>query len=607
MPSPLVYLTCVIALGVAAQWVAWRLKFPAILLLLGTGFVLGRWVAPDELVPPSLLAAGVSLSVAVILFEGGLSLKFRDLGEAGPAIVRLVTVGCLVTWGAATALGRLLVFDTLAVAALAGAIYTVTGPTVIGPLLRHVRPHRRPAAVARWEGIVNDPIGALLAVLVYEAIQAQGPEAAAATVTLALGKTLAAAAVIGGGVAAAVVAALRRHWLPDYLHAPVLVAAVLAAFTLSDLVQHESGLATVTVLGIALANQRRVAIEHVTKFKEGLGVLLLGGLFIVLSGRLRPEDLAALGWEGALFVAAMILAVRPAATFVATARSALDRRERAFVAWMAPRGVVAAAVSGIFALQLDRLGPQALRADAGRIEPLTFLLIVATVAVYGLTAKPVARRLGVADPDPQGLLIIGAGELERAVAKAVHEEGYSVLLVDNNRENVTAARLDGLRTRHGNILSESLQEDLDLAGLGRLLAMTPSDKTNALAALAFVDTFERAGVFQLPASPAPTPAKAGGENRPMARRLFAPDATYAELARRLRAGALIKKTLLTEEFDFTAFRGRHGPRATVLFVVGRTGGLTVCTVEEPPSPVPGQKLIALIDPEPAATARTGDR
>ena len=596
LESPLVYLTCVLVLGVAAQWAAWRFKLPAILLLLGTGFALGRWAAPEKFLRDDVLATGVSMSVAVILFEGGLSLRFRDLASTGPAIVRLVTVGCVVTWILGCLAGRYLIFDTWSVAALAGAIFTVTGPTVIGPLLRHVRPHRRVAAVSRWEGIVIDPIGALLAVLVYEFIGARGAESAAATMTMAIVKTLLAAVLVGGGTAAAVVIVLRRHWLPDYLQPPALLVSVLGAFMLSDLIQHESGLATVTLLGITLANQKIVAIEHIAKFKESLGVLLLGGLFIVLSGRLQPEDLIALGWGGLAFVAIMILLVRPLSVMSATAHSALGLNERLFLSWLAPRGVVAAAVSGVFALQLSALPPGPVQADAVRLVPTAFLLIVVTVTIYGLTAKPLARRLGVADPEPQGLLIAGANPIGRAIGKAVEEEGFAVKLTDSNREHVTAARLAGLRTRHGNILSESLQEDLDLSGLGRLVAVTPNDEVNALAAISFTDTFERAGVFQLPTAQADKRKTGqGGENRSAGRRLFSPEATYEELSRRLAEGAVIKKTVLTPEFDFTAFQQQYGGRAIVLFVVGKNGNLTVCTADDPPAPVAGQKLISLID------------
>ena len=602
MSSPLVYLTCVLILGVAAQWAAWRFKLPAILLLLGTGFALGRWMPPEKVIEPELLAAGVSMSVAVILFEGGLSLRFRDLAATGPAIVRLVTVGCVVTGLLATLAGRVLIFQTWAVAALAGAIFTVTGPTVIGPLLRHVRPHRRVAAVSRWEGIVIDPIGATLAVLVYEFIAAHGAEAAMTTIAVSILRTILAAMLIGGGTAAAVVIVLRRHWLPDYLQAPGLLVSVLGSFMLSDLVQHESGLATVTLLGIALANQKKVAIEHIAKFKESLGVLLLGGLFIVLSGRLEPQDLISLGWGGLAFVALMILLVRPLSVMLATTRSALGWNERFFLSWLAPRGVVAAAVSGIFALQLTVLPPSPIQADAARLVPTAFLLIVVTVLIYGLTAKPLARRLGVADPEPQGLLIVGAGPIGRLLGKAAEEEGVTIKLIDSNREHVTAARLEGLRTRHGNILSESLQEDLDLGGIGRLLAVTSNDEVNALAAISFIDPFERANVFQLP-TPQADKRKTGqgGENRSTGRRLFSSEATFQELSRRLEAGAVIKKTVLTQEFDYTAFQEQYGGRAIVLFIVERTGDLSICAADDPPAPVAGQKLISLIDP--AATPR----
>lgn len=584
-------------MGVAAQWLAWRFKFPAILLLLAAGFALGQWVAPSEVIPEDLLAPLVSLSVAVILFEGGLSLKFRDLTETGAAIARLVTVGCLVTWALAAVGSRLLVFETWQVAALAGAILTVTGPTVIGPLLRHVRPSRRAAAVARWEGIVIDPIGAALAVLVYEVVQLPGGESVVASATWVVIKTAASGLIVGGVAAIAVVLLLRRHLVPDYLDAPVVLAFVIAAYTLADAGQHEAGLFAVTVMGIALANQKIVDIEHLTKFKESLGVLLVSLLFVVLSGRLRPEDMAALGWTGAAFIAALVLLVRPLAVLAATARSPLTTAERAFLAWLAPRGIVAAAVSSVFAIELARKGSTAaIRADADLLVPLTFSVIVTTVALYGLTSRLLARRLGVAEPDPQGLLIVGAGEFARAVAKAVQEEGFTVRLVDSNREDVKAARLDGLQTRHGNILSEQLQEDLDLVGIGRLLAMSSSDEVNALAAIAFTDAFERSGVYQLTTPQIDKKQKGqGGENRPIARKLFAPEATYSALDRHMKAGAVIKKTVLTEEFNFSAFKQQYGARAIPLFVIGRSGTLTVCTASEPLNPNPGQKLISLVD------------
>jgi CPA1 family monovalent cation:H+ antiporter len=604
----LVYLTLVLVLGVAAQWIAWRFRLPAILLLLTTGFLLGRWADPDVLIGTPLLAAVVALSVAVILFEGGLSLRFRELAETGPAIARLVTIGCGVTWALASLAGKWLVFETWPVSLLAGAIFTVTGPTVIGPLVRHVRPHRRPAAVAKWEGIVIDPIGAILALLVYEAVAAREAGDAIMNIGWAVTMTALAGIVVGGGGAAAITLLLRRHLVPDFLQAPVLLAIVLGGFTLANVAQHEAGLAAVTVMGIAFANQKLVSIEHIMKFKENLGILLIGALFVVLAGRLRPEDLTALGWGGFAFVAALILVVRPAAVLTATAHSALTWSERAFISCLAPRGIVAAAVSSVFAISLSSIGQAGpLRADSDRLVPLTFLVIIGTVGVYGLTARPLARRLGVAEPEPQGLLIVGADELGRAIAKAIQEEGYAVKLIDSNRENVSAARLDGLRTRHGNVLSESLQEDLDLSGLGRLLAMTSSDEVNSLAAIAFASVFESSGVFQLPTPQADKKKQGqGGENRPAARRLFAPAATHSALSERLRRGATIKKTALTQEFDYSAFQAQYGSRAVVMFIIDKNGDLKVRTADGPVEPVAGQKLISLIDAEPAVVPDDDD-
>lgn len=596
MSSPLVYLAGIVVLGVAAQWVAWRLKFPAILLLLAAGFALGRLVAPEEVVPEGLLRAAVALSVAVILFEGGLGLRFRDLAETGSALSRLVTVGCAVTWVLATLLGRLFVFETWQVAALAGALLTVTGPTVIGPLLRHVRATRRAAAVARWEGIVIDPIGASLAVLVFEAVRAGGPEGAAQSVAAAVVRTVGFGFAAGGAGAGLIVLLLRRRWVPDYLEAPLLLAAVVGAYALADLGQHEAGLLAVTVMGVALANQRLVDVEHLARFKESLGVLLVSVLFVVLSGRLRPEAVLALGIGGAAFVAGMIVLVRPLSVLAATAGSPLSWPERAFLGWLAPRGIVAAAVSSVLAADLARTASSdAVRGDAELFVPLTFAVIVATVTVYGLTAKALAGRLGVADPDPQGLLVVGAGPLARAVAKAAEAAGFPVRLIDSHRGNVLAARLEGLDVRHGNVLSEAVRDELDLAGLGRLLALTPNDELNALAAQAFTGEFERAGVYQLP-PPRDEARRKGGETRVSARRLFAEEATHEELTRRLRDGATIKSTPLTGQFDYETFRSNYGRRAVPLFLVRADGRrLAVWTADAPPTPAAGDRLVSLVE------------
>ncbi len=605
--SPLIYLTGVVVLGIAAQWIAWRLRLPAILLLLAFGFLMGQLIEPEELssfLHHELLFPIVSLSVAVILFEGGLSLRFRDVRETSPAVIRLVTIGAAVTWVLAS-LGALLVFDHPQLAILAGAVFVVTGPTVIGPLLRHVRPTRRVGSVARWEGIVIDPVGALLALLAFNAALAGNAQSAAAMVVMGVVKTIAVSIVLGFAAAGLLIALLRRHSIPDYLENPIALAIVVAAFTASNLIQEESGLATVTLVGMILANQRSASIEHLIEFKENLGVLLISGLFILLSSRIQPADLASVGVRGPLLLGFLIVVVRPVAVMLATLGTALDWRERLFLSWLAPRGIVAAAVASVFALEIVEAGGgnEAFIQDARQLVPLTFLVIVGTVAVYGLTAAPLARLLKIAEPDPQGILFAGADRMNRAIAAAVAEEGFVVELVDTNRQHVRDTRMQGLRARMGSILSEYFVEELDLGGIGRLLAMTPNDEVNALAALEFSKDFGRGEVFQLPTHAAEENRNdAAGTSVPTARRrgriLFDSRATYSYLASRHANGAVIKTTSITEEFGYEDFVERHGESAIVLFVVGPNQKLQIATADEPPEPKPGQKLIYLADPQP---------
>ena len=596
-PTPALYLTLVVVLGIAAQWLAWRVRLPAILMLLLFGFAFGRIAPPGDYIPEALLTPIVSLSVAIILFEGGLSLRFRDLKETGRVVIALVTVGCAITWLLGT-LACLLVFSQLRLAALAGAVFVVTGPTVIGPLLRHVRPTRRVGSIAKWEGIVIDPIGAMLAVLVFEAVVAAGPLVALEEVSMALIRTIAVSVVLGVLFAAMTIQLLHRRWLPDYLENPVILSSVLLAFAISHELQHESGLATVTVFGVLLANQKRVPIEHLVEFKENLGVLLISGLFMLLSSQLNVDDLTSLGWQGIGVVATLILLIRPIAVMTASLGSSLSWSERTFLAWLAPRGIVAAAVASVFSLELahkfgegETISPMA--EDAALLVPLTFLVIVGTVATYGLTAGPLARWLNIAEPNPQGILFVGAENFVCEIAKAVRDAGFSTLVVDTNRQNIINARMTGLRSVHGNILSEMLREELELGGVGRLLAMTPNDEVNTLAAQELVSDFNRARVSQLQINQS-TVRRATSEDRPRGgRRAFRPAVNYAELSRRFASGSVVKTTRLTEEFTFADFERRY-PDAVLLFVVESPKQLAVCHGDMTLTFRPGQQLISLV-------------
>lgn len=588
----LIGLATVIVLGIGAQWIAWRFKLPSILLLLTFGFLVGpvfNFLHVDALMG-DLLFPVVSLSVGIILFEGGLSLKLADIRQTGRVIRNLITVGALITWLLSTAAAHFIIGLNLALAAQLGAVLVVTGPTVIGPLLRHVRPSGQVSSILRWEGILIDPIGATLAVLVFDAILIGDVQNAAGTVVTSIVLIALFGTLMGLLGAALLVFALRRYLLPDYLQSVFTLMLVVAAFVGAELLQHEAGLLATTVMGIALANQKYVPVRHITEFKENIGVLLISSLFILLAARLRIADLEGLGWNTLLFILAMLFVVRPVSVYLSTLRSGLSWRERVFLSWMAPRGIVAAATSSIFALRLTAVDhPQ-----AEMLVPVTFAVIVSTCVVYGLTSLPLARWLKLSQANPQGVLFVGAHEWAQRIALALQGAGQKVVLLDSNFHNVQVARLAGLEAFYGSATGEP-PDEMTLEGIGRVLSLTSNDEVNALAAIHFIEDFGRAEVYQLPFSRKQGQAQEALARELRGRLLFEPDATFAHLNQLFAEGATIKATPLTREFDFQAYQERYSASALPLFLLdSATGRLVIFATDRPPLPQPGQTVISLI-------------
>lgn len=588
---PLIELAVIVVLGGAAQWLAWRLRLPSILLLLLFGFIAGPitlFLEPDELFG-SLLRPFVSLSVAIILFEGGLSLNFSELRGTGGVVRNLVTLGMVGTWLSVAAAAHYIVGMSLPVSALLGAILVVTGPTVILPLLRHVRPIGHVASILKWEGIVIDPIGVLLTVLVFELVVNGDISTAPQLVAIGVAKTLIGGTAIGLAAAGMLVIALKRYWVPEYLQNIVTLMLLAAAFAGADMLQHESGLMAVTVMGVALANQRRVDVKHIVEFKENLRVILLSALFILLSARLRREDLVGVGPSAFAFVAAVIFVARPLCVWISTLGSKLKTSERLFLMWMAPRGIVAASVASVFAIDLEREG----HAEARLLVPLTFLTIVSTVLLYGLTSGPLARFLKLSIANPQGLLILGAHTLGRQIAAAVQKAGFEVMLVDTNPTNASLARLEGIPVYMGNILGERTLDEINLSGIGRLLALTPNDSVNILAVKRFVPVFGKPSTFQL----APKLASHGKdqvERHLRGRLLSSGSASYAALAERIESGSVVKTTNLTESFNYKAFAARYGADMIPLFIIPEPGRIQIIDSETRIDPKPGSRIIAIV-------------
>ncbi len=605
--TPPLYLAGLLGLGILAQWIAWRMRLPAIVLLLSFGFALGQLTSVDQFLPDELLFPVVSLSVGIILFEGGLSLRFKDVRETGRVVLRLVTVGLALTWGISAYAAWLILDFSPRMAVLIAALLTVSGPTVIVPLLRHVRPTHKIGSIIKWEGIVNDPIGAVLAALVFEFVAGEQLQGALQHSLIGMGTTIFVGLAIGLLAAVLLLQLLKRFMVPDYLQNPVVLATVLIVFALSNLLQHEAGLITVTVLGVILANQKRVSIRHIVEFKENLRVLLIATLFIVLAARIDISDAALekMNWTGAealwrsvAFLLVLVFIVRPLAAMVSTVGCGLEFRDRVLLSWIHPRGIVAAAVSSVFAIELAGMPNlnEATAAQAHQFVLVTFVVIAGTVSIYGLTLAPLAQRLGLASQNPQGILFAGASQFIRELALTLKKEGFTTLLVDTNYGNITVARMSGLPAVYASIASEFAREEIDLADIGRLLAMTPNDQVNTLAVLEFIENFGRAEVYQLAPPEAPNQRQEVVSTERQGRILFRADANSNTLEDRFAAGAVFKKTTLTESFQFKDFLAEHGPEALVLFVVERDKKLRVVTADEELAFKPGQKIVALVDP-----------
>ncbi|HEX21587.1 MAG TPA: sodium:proton exchanger, partial [Actinobacteria bacterium] len=379
----------------------------------------------------------------------------------------------------------------------------------------------------------------------------------------------------------------------DFLQNPLALMSVVLAFVLANSAQAESGLLAVTVMGITLVNQKSVSIKHIIEFKENLRVLLISGLFIILAARLKLSDLNYFSIHTLIFLATLIIVARPVAVFISTIGNKYKWQERLFVAWLAPKGIVAAAVSSVLAISLIETGhPQ-----AKLLVPLTFITIIGTVVVYSLTSATLAHRLHVAQPNPQGVLFIGAHFWARTIAKTLQDEGYQVRLVDRNRGNIKAARIAGLPVYYGNILAHQALISINLDGIGHLLALTANNEVNSLAALHFGDILGRSEVYQLPLAPQQNKDSETVSRDLRGRLLFNKQAGYAYLAKRFTTGAIIKVSRMTNEFNYKDFLKLYGSSALPLFLINEAGGdLTIFTADDTIIPTTGQKLISLVDP-----------
>ncbi len=589
----LVLISAVLVLGMAAQWIAWRANLPSIVLLLAMGLLLGPATGlldPDALLG-DLLFPIVSISVGVILYEGGLSLRLKELRKTGSAVFRLIAIGAPITLLLSAYLAvELLGMDTH-LALLLGAILTVTGPTVVGPMLSYVRVAPEVNNSLKWEGILIDPLGAVLAVLVYQQFfTAEGGGDLVHSLS-GIAKVFIYGIFFGAMGALLLVQLSRRGLLPDFLTNAVSLALVVGAFVAADIFQKESGLVAATLMGVLVRNQSKVPIKHIIEFKETLRLLLISTLFILLAARISPAELRGFGVEELLFVASLMFIVRPVAVLLSTLGTRLNWRERLFIAWMAPRGIVAAAVSSIFALALVREGAP----EAQQLMPITFLVIVATVVIYGVTVRPVASLLGIQQPSPHGVLFIGAHDWARKLAVKLAKLGGQVLMLDSNRENILRARNADLPARHANVLSETLLEEMDLNGIGRAVAITANDEVNTLSATRFGERLGMREVYQLQPTRQRGMPTVLSESLPLdlrGRFLFDKELSFYVLESMLRSRDALSVVEIEEETPLDEFRAKY-PENVPLFILRENLMVLPVPCEDPPMMHPQDKVLTL--------------
>ncbi|WP_102110083.1 cation:proton antiporter [Oceaniglobus roseus] len=564
--GPVAALALVGVLGVGSQWLAWKLRLPAIVLMLAAGILVGPAFGlfdPDRDIGP-LTGPMISLAVAVILFEGGLTLNLHSLRDAAEGVKRLVFIGAPLGWLLSTLALKYGAGLSWESSAVFGGLMIVTGPTVIAPLLRTARLSRRPAALLQWEAILNDPIGALAAVLAFEVVVVLNADVPAGEAAFEFILGIGLATVLGAAAGWGLAKAYSRAMVPEYMKVPLLFVVLLGVFALCDGVLHESGLLAVTVMGIVIANANLASFDDLRRFKEQATILLVSGVFILLAASLDFSQLARLDWRALVFVAAVVLVVRPLTVLTALASTDIPWRERVLVAFTGPRGVVLVAVAGLFGTRLADLGV----ADGALIGPLAFVLVAATVVVHGFTLAPFAKGLDVVASGTPGVLLIGGSHWSVALAEVLKKHEVPVMIADPNRSHLTRARAAGIPTFFGDILSEAAEHRVELASFGTVIAATDNDAYNTLVATELAPEFGRENVYQLGREKSEftryqLPPTLGG-------RIMARGETYEALNAKIWQLWRIRATRLTEEFPFARWQ-ETWPDAILLGHISASG------------------------------------
>ncbi|MEE4350735.1 MAG: sodium:proton antiporter [Pacificimonas sp.] len=583
------------AIGITAQWIAWRTGWPAIALMLAGGILAGPvfgLIDPIAEFGP-LYQPAIKLAVAIILFEGGLSLNFRELKHSGWAVGRLVVIGAPVAWVLGAFTLRYAAGLPWEPSILFAGILVVTGPTVIGPMLRQLRVGSRPRDILKWEGIVNDPLGALFAVVTLAWItyaDTSGSGSMLQDIGLHIGAASLFAIALGVGLAYLIKFLFPRGLVPEFLKTPVVFALVIAGFVIADVVEHETGLLTVTAMGIALANMNLDSFGEMRRFKESVTVLLISGVFVILSATLNVEILQELELRFVLFLVLLLFFVRPVSVLIALAFSNIPWREQLFVAWIAPRGVVCVAITGLFAIRLQELG----YVSAAALTPLAFAVVIVTIIAHGFSAKWVAARLGIDQGPGRSILIVGANRWSIEFGQMLSKRNIPVHISDTSYLALRRARQAGLETHHGEALEAIHSDHLDIGSFQAVVAATDNDAYNALVCAELGPEIGRNAVFQVGTSEASGTAALPGALK--GRDLLKSAAGLMDLLSRQEKGWEFRQTRIGEKYSLSDLEKRLSAESEKVALL--TPGLEVSffTNERQPSPEEGDYVITYVPP-----------
>ncbi|PID22000.1 sodium:proton exchanger [Sporosarcina sp. P3] len=592
--AALISIVAILALGIFSQWLAWKIQWPSIFIMSIAGLLIGPifgWVNP-EVALDELYSPLISLAVAIILFEGSSNLDFREIKGISKSVFRVVTLGAFLAWILGSITAHFIAGLTWEVSFIIGGLFVVTGPTVIIPLLRNAKLKARTAAVLKWEGIIVDPAGPLLALFAYEVIKVVTNEHLSINYLLNFFGGAALAALLGLAMGLLISVMANKGQFPEYLKSPVILAFVLLCFTMAEIIMHETGMLAVTVMGLVLGRTKRYvsSIGNVGHFVENVSVMLTSTVFILLTASLGRETISQIFTLPIIgFVLVMLFVVRPLSIWISTVGTELVWREKLLLGWIAPRGIVALTVAGYFAATLAEDGYE----EATLLTALTFALVFITVTAHGFTLGPLAKKLNLASNEPPGVLIVGASSFSIALASQLKEMKIPVLIVDPSQGRLRPATEAGIDTFTGQMLSERSRFSIDLAPYDTIISMTGDASYNALITQSFAPEFGFSNTFSLTAVSNHTMSKSALPISLKAHLLFEEEATFPELNRKINTDYEIGLYEWEGTETDLAFKEIIPETATALFVKKKNDTLVFATLQKKISLDAGDQLVVM--------------